>query len=193
MARFLPFLENRCSEMYIIFFLLGACRMLGEIVGLQQIMITLAFLGIMIGVLFLLRRKGSAIRSSLHGGRRITIIEDTAVAQGERLRLVQIDDQTFVMISAKGVAPSLVPLYQSQPTTVAPAFSNAFAKAVAEAKDSDSSDASLPMELTELADDGQNLVSQRTSTPSPSISQAPVDDKQMSDFAVTFKRWRQQR
>ena len=193
MARFLPFLENRCSEMYIIFFLLGACRMLGEIVGLQQIMLTLAFLGIMIGVLFLLRRKGSAIRSSLHGGRRITIIEDTAVAQGERLRLVQIDDQTFVMISAKGVAPSLVPLYQSQPTTVAPAFSNAFAKAVAEAKDSDSSDASLPMELTELADDGQNLVSQRTSTPSPSISQAPVDDKQMSDFAVTFKRWRQQR
>jgi hypothetical protein len=109
------------------------------------------------------------------------------------LRLVQIDDQTFVMVSAKGVAPSLVPLYQSQPTTVAPAFSNAFAKAVAEAKDSDSSDASLPMELTELADDGQNLVSQRTSTPSPSISQAPVDDKQMSDFAVTFKRWRQQR
>ena len=119
--------------MYIEFFLLGACWMLGEIVGLQQIMITLAFLGIMIGVLFFLRRKGSAIRSSLHGGRRITIIEDTAVAQGERLRLVQIDDQTFVMISAKGVAPSLVPLYQSQPTTVAPAFSNAFAKAVAEA------------------------------------------------------------
>ena len=167
--------------------------MLGEIVGLQQIMITLAFLGIMIGVLFFLRRKGSAIRSSLHAGRRITIIEDTAVAQGERLRLVQIDDQTFVMVSAKGVAPSLVPLCQSQPATVAPAFSNAFAKAVADAKDSDSSDAPLPMELTELADVGQNLVSQRTPTPSPSISQAPVDDKQMSDFAVTFKRWRQQR
>jgi flagellar biogenesis protein FliO len=167
--------------------------MLGEIVGLQQIMITLAFLGIMIGVLFLLRRKGSAIRSSLHGGRRITIIEDTAVAQGERLRLVQIDDQTFVMVSAKGVTPSLVPLYQSQPATVAPAFSNAFAKAVADAKDSDSSDTSLPMELTEMADVGQNSVSQQTVAPNTTISQASVDDKQMSDFAVTFKRWRQQR
>ena len=167
--------------------------MLSEIVGLQQIMITLAFLGIMVGVLFFLRRKGSAIRSSLHAGRRITIIEDTAVAQGERLRLVQIDDQTFVMVSAKGVAPSLVPLSQSKPATVAPTFSNAFEKVVTDAKDSDSSDASLPMELTELADVGQNLASQQTVTPSTFTPQAPVDDKQMSDFAVTFKRWRQQR
>ena len=167
--------------------------MLSEIVGLQQIMITLAFLGIMVGVLFFLRRKGSAIRSSLHAGRRITIIEDTAVAQGERLRLVQIDDQTFVMVSAKGVAPSLVPLHQSQHATVAPTFSNAFAKAVTDEKDSDSSDAPLPIELTKLADVGQNLESQQTVTPNTSISQATVDDKQMSDFAVTFKRWRQQR
>jgi hypothetical protein len=98
-----------------------------------------------------------------------------------------------VMVSAKGVTPSLVPLYQSQPATVAPAFSNAFAKAVADAKDSDSSDTSLPMELTEMADVGQNSVSQQTVAPNTTISQASVDDKQMSDFAVTFKRWRQQR
>ena len=89
--------------------------MFGEIVGLQQITITLAFLSVMIAILFFLRRKGGAIRSSLHAGRRIHVIEDTAVAQGERLRLVQIDDQTFVMVSAKGTAPSLVPLHQPQP------------------------------------------------------------------------------
>jgi hypothetical protein len=167
--------------------------MLGEIVGLQQITITLAFLSVMIAILFFLRRKGGAIRSSLHSGRRIHIIEDTAVAQGERLRLVQIDEQTFVMISAKGVAPSLVLLRQSQPATTGPTFSPARSATLTADRDGDGSEASLPMELTERADLGQNLASQQTATPNIFASQAPADDKQMSDFAVTFKRWRQQR
>ena len=167
--------------------------MLGEIVGLQQITITLAFLGVMIAVLFFLRRKGSAIRSSLHSGRRIHVIEDTAVAHGERLRLVQIDDQMFVMASAKGAAPSLVPLRQSAPAASAPAFSPAFAEALAAAEDADSSDASGPIELTRRAHDAQNFASQQPTAESSAVFQGPADDKQMSDFAVTFKRWRQQR
>ena len=167
--------------------------MLGEVVGLQQITITLAFLGVMIGVLFVLRRKGGAIRSSLHSKRRIQVIEDTPIAQGERLRLVQIDDQVFVMVSAKGAAPSLVPLSQSEPVDTAPTFSPAFAKALTAAQDADGSDESLPMELTERADVGQNLPSQQSSAPNASAVDASADNKQMSDFAVTFKRWRQQK
>ena len=167
--------------------------MLGEIVGLQQITITLAFLGVMIAVLFFLRRKGSAIRSSLHSGRRIHVIEDTAVAHGERLRLVQIDDQIFVMASAKGAAPSLVPLCQSTSAAPAPSFSPAFAEALAAAEDADSSDASGPIELTQRAHDAQNFASQQPTAGSSAVSQGPADDKQMSDFAVTFKRWRQQK
>ena len=167
--------------------------MLGEIVGLQQITITLAFLGIMIGVLFFLRRKGSAIRSSLHSGRRIHVIEDTAVAHGERLRLVQIDDQMFVMASAKGAAPSLVPLRQSASATSVPAFSPSFAEGLAAAEDADSSGASGPIELTQRAHDAENFASQQPTADSSVVSQGPADDKQMSDFAVTFKRWRQQR
>ena len=175
--------------------------MFGEIVGLQQITITLAFLSIMIAILFFLRRKGGAIRSSLHAGRRIHVIEDTAVAQGERLRLVQIDDQTFVMVSAKGTAPSLVPLNQPQPTTNESNFSPAFAKALNAAQDENGwaesgqaengQDGPAPMELTERADGGQILP--RHQPPHSSASPAQADDKQMSDFAVTFKRWRQQR
>ena len=91
--------------------------MLGEIVGLEQISITLAFLGVMIAILLFLRRKGGAIRSSLHAGKRIHVIEETAVAPGERLRLITIDDQTFVMISSKGVASSIVPIQQPQPAS----------------------------------------------------------------------------
>jgi len=175
--------------------------MFGEIVGLQQITITLAFLSVMIAILFFLRRKGGAIRSSLHAGRRIHVIEDTAVAQGERLRLVQIDDQTFVMVSAKGTAPSLVPLYQPQPATNESNFSPAFAKALNAAQDENGwaesgqaengQDGPAPMELTERADGGQILP--RHQPPHSSASPAQADDKQMSDFAVTFKRWRQQR
>ena len=175
--------------------------MFGEIVGLQQITITLAFLSVMIAILFFLRRKGGAIRSSLHAGRRIHVIEDTAVAQGERLRLVQIDDQTFVMVSAKGTAPSLVPLHQPQPATNECNFSPAFAKALNAAQDENGwaesgqaengQDGPAPMELTERADGGQILP--RHQTPHISASPAQADDKQMSDFAVTFKRWRQQR
>ena len=170
--------------------------MFGEIVGLQQITITLAFLSVMIAILFFLRRKGGAIRSSLHAGRRIHVIEDTAVAQGERLRLVQIDDQTFVMVSAKGTAPSLVPLNQPQPTTNESNFSPAFAKALNAAQDENGwaesgQDGPAPMELTERADGGQILP--RHQPPHSSASPAQADDKQMSDFAVTFKRWRQQR
>ena len=170
--------------------------MFGEIVGLQQITITLAFLSVMIAILFFLRRKGGAIRSSLHAGRRIHVIEDTAVAQGERLRLVQIDDQTFVMVSAKGTAPSLVPLNQPQPTTNESNFSPAFTKALNAAQDENGraencQDGPAPMELTERADAGQSLP--RHQPPHSSASPAQADDKQMSDFAVTFKRWRQQR
>ena len=175
--------------------------MFGEIVGLQQITITLAFLSVMIAILFFLRRKGGAIRSSLHAGRRIHVIEDTAVAQGERLRLVQIDNQTFVMVSAKGTAPSLVPLHQPQPATNESNFSPAFAKALNAAQDENGwaesgqaengQDGPAPMELTERADGGQILP--RHQPPHSSASPAQADDKQMSDFAVTFKRWRQQR
>ena len=175
--------------------------MFGEIVGLQQITITLAFLSVMIAILFFLRRKGGAIRSSLHAGRRIHVIEDTAVAQGERLRLVQIDDQTFVMVSAKGTAPSLVPLHQPQPATNESNFSPAFAKALNAAQDENGwaesgqaengQDGPAPMELTERADGGQILP--RHQPPHSSASPAQADDKQMSDFAVTFKRCRQQR
>ena len=52
-------------------------------------------------------------------------------------------------------------------------------------------DGPAPMELTERADGGQILP--RHQPPHSSASPAQADDKQMSDFAVTFKRWRQQR
>ena len=83
--------------------------MYSQIIGTQQIVITAAFLGIMLVVLIILRRKGGAIRASLKAGKRIAVIEDAAVSPTERLRLISVDDSEFLMLSSKGQAPVLIP------------------------------------------------------------------------------------
>jgi len=83
--------------------------MYSQIIGTQQIVVTTVFLGVMLVVLIILRRKGGAIRASLKAGKRIAVIEDTAVSPTERLRLISVDDSEFLMLSAKGQAPVLMP------------------------------------------------------------------------------------
>ena len=83
--------------------------MYSQIIGTQQIVVTAVFLGVMLMGLMILRRKGGAIRASLKAGKRIAVIEDTAVSPTERLRLISVDDSEFLMLSAKGQAPVLVP------------------------------------------------------------------------------------
>ena len=80
-----------------------------QIIGTQQIVTTAVFLGIMFVVLIILRRKGGAIRASLKAGKRVAVIEDAAVSPTERLRLISVDDSEFLMLSAKGQAPVLIP------------------------------------------------------------------------------------
>ncbi len=79
-----------------------------NIIGTQQILITAAFLGVMVFLLIILRKKSTVIRANMRAGKRINIIEDTAVSPTERLRLVSVDSAKFIMMSAKGHAPSLV-------------------------------------------------------------------------------------
>ena len=83
--------------------------MYSQIIGTQQIVVTAVFLGVMLVVLIVLRRKGGAIRASLKAGKRITVVEDTAVSPTERLRLISVDDSEFLMLSVKGQAPVLIP------------------------------------------------------------------------------------
>ena len=88
----------------------GVGTMYSQIIGTQQIVVTAVFLGVMLIVLMILRRKGGAIRASLKAGKRISVIEDTAVSPTERVRLISVDDSEFLMLSAKGQAPVLMPL-----------------------------------------------------------------------------------
>ena len=87
--------------------------MYSQIIGTQQIVVTTVFLGVMLVALIILRRKGGAIRASLKAGKRIAVIEDTAVSPTERLRLISVDGSEFLMLSAKGQAPVLMPITTS--------------------------------------------------------------------------------
>ena len=83
--------------------------MYSQIIGTQQIVVTAAFLGVMLVMLMILRRKGGAIRASLKAGKRIAVIEDTAISPSERLRLISVDESEFLMLTAKGQAPIIMP------------------------------------------------------------------------------------
>ncbi len=170
--------------------------MLGDIVGFQQISITLAFLGVMIAILFFLRHKGGAIRSTLHSGKRIHLIEETTVAPGERLRLITIDGQTFVLVSAKGVAPAIVPIQQPHPAPPAAGTSPEFEAAFEAMQTLDEAYDGHPLELTEHVGPQAPAASGKASynhIRRPEQKKAEDNDPQMSDFALTFKRWRQER
>ena len=84
--------------------------MVAQIVGLQQIAITVAFLSFLIGLLVFLRIKGGSIKANLQKGQRIKVIEETAISPTERLRLITIDSLEFVMLSGKGIQPVFMPL-----------------------------------------------------------------------------------
>lgn len=89
--------------------------MLTQIVGLQQILITVVFLSCLVGLLIFLRMKGGSIRANLQKGQRIIVVEETAVSPAERLRLITIDGLKYVMLTGKGIQPSLAPLSTTAP------------------------------------------------------------------------------
>ena len=74
---------------------------------MQQIIITAVFLSGLIGLLIFLRMKGGSIRANLHKGQRIRVLEDTAISPSERLRLIQVDSQNYLVLSGKGIQPLL--------------------------------------------------------------------------------------
>ncbi len=163
--------------------------MSADIVGLQQIIITLVFLGVLVGVLIFLKRKGSFIRANLHGDKRIMMVEETAISPTEKLRLLKIDGQMFVMASAKGVQPVLSPLYSVPSKTPSgataqdssPDFAVKFsanAGMASRSEESDTAQSLPPLELTRPVS-------------APAKQASKVDEADVKAFQEKFKSWRQ--
>ena len=165
------------------YFLDGTEQMTGDIIGIQQIIITLVFLGIMVVALLFLKRKGSFIRANLHGDKRIQLVEETAISTTEKLRLLAIDDQMFVMASAKGAQPVLSPLKQAvflppssalQQPDSGTKLAEQFARSDASLDGAEQS--TSPVELTQA------------------VSASPdrqIDEADIKAFQEKFKSWRQ--
>ena len=156
-----------------------------NIIGTQQIVITAAFLGVMILMLIILRKKSTVIRASMKAGKRVSVVEDTAVSPTERLRLVKIDAQEFIMVSAKGHAPSLVPLAVSESGSVSQEIQKN-----ADTNELDALDAAVAGAMQAHA--AAKPFAKSNSPHNASQADEALSDDQQQAFAKTFQSWRQQ-
>ena len=165
--------------------------MVAQIVGLQQIVITVVFLSFLIGLLVFLRIKGGSIKANLQKGQRIKVIEETAISPTERLRLITIDDLEFVMLSGKGIQPIFMPLssaaFQMEKLSLNSGFT----------VDDQSSE---PLETAKPVSDLAPLELTRQAFSQSKQTTEPLDEGDMSPqemnpaegaaFAAKFKGWR---
>ena len=158
--------------------------MMSQIVGVQQIVITFVFLSCLIGLLIFLRVKGGSIRANLQKGQRIRVVEETAVSPAERLRLISIDGREFVMLSGKGIQPSILPLL----TDASQAHISALSEHSFAATDQ------APLELTSpvFPREGKQVVDIDPPLDSPPYQMEPqqMGPGEVAAFAAKFKGWR---
>ena len=74
----------------------------------EQVAIIFLFLSVMVGVLLFVRLNRGKLK--LQPEKTITILEDTAISQTERLRLIKVGDEAFLMSTVKGQSPQLIRL-----------------------------------------------------------------------------------
>ena len=165
--------------------------MVAQIVGLQQIVITVVFLSFLIGLLVFLRIKGGSIKANLQKGQRIKVIEETAISPTERLRLITIDDLEFVMLSGKGIQPAFLPLSSAALQLEKLPLKSAFAvdDETSEQLETAKPVSDLaPLELTIPA------FSQSNQTTEPldegDMSPQQMNPAEVAAFAAKFKGWR---
>jgi flagellar biogenesis protein FliO len=132
-----------------------------------------------------LRKKSTVIRASLKAGKRIHVIEDSAVSPQERLRLIKIDNREFVMVSAKGTAPYLMPLVP-RPTQSSAASPSETAAAPTPKTTNTATNTATNMATNMATNIGSDLGAMPADAP-----QFPSDTERQA-LAAKFENWRQQ-
>ena len=165
--------------------------MITQIVGMQQIVITVVFLLFLIGLLVFLRMKSGLIKANLQKGQRIKVIEEIAVSPAERLRLITIDSHEFVMLCGKGIQPSLVPV--SPAANQIPKLPVGTAFAADEQRSGQITTAKPlsetgPLELTTPAFTESKQATELLS--GQDIEPHQMDHGEIAAFAAKFKGWR---
>ena len=78
------------------------------VISLEQIVIIVAFLMMLFGLMWFLRRHRGVITSRLHADRRMKHIEELSVAPQQRLHLIEVDGRSFLVHAGKGHAASFI-------------------------------------------------------------------------------------
>lgn len=73
-----------------------------------QIIIMVAFLLLLMVALFLVRRFRGGLSKHIHRTKRMSHVEDMALTPHQRLHLVEVDGQTFMIHAGKGHAATVV-------------------------------------------------------------------------------------
>lgn len=86
-------------------------------VSLEQIVTIVAFILLLLGVMWFIKRNRRGIASRLHASRRMTHIEDLSLAPQQRLHLIEVDGRAFLVHVGKGHAAGFMPVDGDAPLT----------------------------------------------------------------------------
>ena len=165
--------------------------MIAQIVGMQQIVITVVFLSCLVGLLLFLRMKGSLIKANLQKGQRIKVIEEIAVSPAERLRLITIDSREFVMLCGKGIQPSLVPVSLAGQQVPKLPVGATFAADEQLSSQLSTSKPVFEQDTLELTTPAFPRSKHPTeSSPRQELESHKIDPGEVAAFAAKFKGWR---
>ena len=78
------------------------------VISLEQIVIIVAFLILLIALMWMIKRNRGGISSRLHPARRMQHLEDMSLAPQQRLHLIEVDGRTFLVHAGKGHAASFI-------------------------------------------------------------------------------------
>ena len=121
------------------------------VIAMDQIVIIVAFLMMLFGLLWFVKRNRTGIAGRLSPARRMQHIEDLSLAPHQRLHLIEVDGQTFLVHAGKGHAASFMAV-DGTPTSAEPPTSAPRRKtAPAEAKSTKSGQATQSASSTSSA------------------------------------------
>lgn len=93
-----------------------------DLLSTDQILTVVVFLGLLVAAAVVVRARGGALRRHIHAGRRMHLVEVTAMGPGERAILLRIDDRDYLVLSARrGMAQAIpLPAAPAMPAEAAP-------------------------------------------------------------------------
>ena len=78
-------------------------------ISLTQIIVVLLFLGTLIVLQQLLKNNNFSFQSHLNKKRRIKFIDEFALSNSERIRLIRVDNKEYLYFFVKGSQPTIIP------------------------------------------------------------------------------------